>query len=217
MQKHISTVASLTLLATFSLVTHAQNTNAITPYLGVEFGSIQFKDQTSVASGLVSAVGGTATSTQDTGMTVGRFFGGVNLTENIGAELGYIYSGTANATFSGVSRSAVAYSGSATQKADGVDYSALIRPNVSTGLNGLFLRVGGHSLNIKTDVSLVTGTTSGASSSNTSGTGALFGIGYDGKINEKLDFRVSYTSYNSVAGKSGNDINLISFGLISKF
>ncbi len=195
----------------------AQDAAPAKGYLGVEYGAVKFKDQTSVASALVSAVGGSASSVQDTGISVGRFFGGINLTENVGAELGYVMSGTANATFSGVSRTSVAYSGSASQKISGFDYSALIRPNVSTGFNGVFVRVGGHSMSIQTDVSIVTGSSSGVSNSTTSGTGSLIGLGYDGKINDKLDFRIAYTSYNNVAGISGNDSNLWTIGLIGKF
>lgn len=195
----------------------AQTATPFKGYIGAEYGAVKFKDQTSVASALVSAVGGSASSVQDTGINVGRFFGGINLTENVGAELGYVMSGTANANFSGVSRTSVSYSGSASQKVNGFDYSALIRPNLSTGFNGAFLKVGGHSLSIQTDVSVATGSSSGLSSATTSGTGSLIGIGYDGKINEKLDFRIAYTAYNSVAGISGNDTTLWTIGLVGKF
>jgi hypothetical protein len=59
----------------------AQNGDASKGYIGAEFGSVQFKDQTSIASGLVGAVGGSATSVQDAGTSVGRFFGGLTVTE----------------------------------------------------------------------------------------------------------------------------------------
>ncbi len=213
----IPSALALTATMLTSSLALAQSAEPSKGYLGVEYGAVKFKDQTSVASALVSAVGGSASSVQDTGISVGRFFGGINLTENVGAELGYVMSGTANATFSGVSRTSVAYSGSASQKISGFDYSALIRPSVSTGLNGVFMRVGGHSLSIQTDVSIVTGSSSGVSGSTTSGTGSLIGIGYDGKINDKLDFRIAYTSYNNVAGISGNDSNLWTVGLIGRF
>jgi hypothetical protein len=207
-------VAALGLCVTSSF---AQSANTSKGYIGAEYGSVKFKDQTSLASGLVNLVGGTASSVQDTGISVGRFFGGLTVTENFDAELGYITSGSANATFSGVSRTAVAYSGSATVKVSGLDYSALVRPSHSTGLNGLFLRVGGHSLSTQTDVSLAVGATAGVSSTTTSGTGSLFGIGYDGKFNDQIGYRVAYTAYNSVAGVSGNDVTLLSVGLVVKF
>ncbi|QDL53592.1 outer membrane beta-barrel protein [Rhodoferax aquaticus] len=150
-------------------------------------------------------------------MSAGRFFGGLAISENFGAELGYITTSTASATVSGVSRSAVAYSLSATTKTNGVDYSALIRPSHSTGLNGLFIRIGGHTLSTQTDVSGVIGGVSGIESKTTSGSGALFGMGYDAKITEALGVRVAYTSYNSVSGLSNNDVSLLSAGLVAKF
>lgn len=216
--KHIlKFTISATVISLCATSSFAQDANPSKGYMGAEFGSVKFKDQTSIATSLVNVVGGSATSVQDTGVSVGRFFGGLTVTENFSAELGYIYTGTANASFSGVSRTSVAYSGTASQKTTGFDYSALIRPNQSTGLNGLFLRVGGHSLSTQVDVSLATGSSSGATSATTSGSGSLIGFGYDGKINDKLDFRVAYTRYNTVAGISSNDASLLSFGLIAKF
>lgn len=217
MKKFIQTAAAVTLIGLCATSSFAQDAKTSKGYVGAEFGSFRFKDQTSIASGLVSAVGGSASSTQDTGMTVGRFFGGLAITENFGAELGYITSGSASGTFSGVSRSAVAYSGSATIKVSGIDYSALVRPSQSTGLNGLFLRVGGHSLSTQTDVSVATGTTSGASNTTANGTGSLFGVGYDAKITDAFGVRVAYTTYNSVSGVSGNDVSLFTVGLLAKF
>lgn len=212
------TKSAICIAASLCAVTaFAQNSNTSNGYIGFEFGSFQFKDQTTVASGLVSVVGGSATSVQDTGMGVGRFFGGMNFNENVGAEIGYVMTSTANASFSGVSSGSVAYSGTATQKASGLDFSALIRPGTATGLNGLFLRAGGHSMSVQTDVTLLTGSGSGASSATKSGTGGLIGIGYDGKINDKLDFRVAYTSYSTIGGVSGNDVSLFTIGLVSKF
>jgi hypothetical protein len=217
MKRYLHTAVAVAIVGLFTTSSNAQNAPLSKGYLGFEFGAVKFKDQQSIASGLVGAVGGTASSVQDTGTTIGRFFGGLSVNENFGAELGYIMSGTANASFSGVSSGSVAYSGTASQKTTGFDYSALIRPGISTGYNGLFLRVGGHSLSTKVDVNIVTGSSSGVSSSTTSGTGSLIGIGYDGKINDKLDFRLAYTAYNSVGGVSGNDTSLVSFGLIAKF
>jgi hypothetical protein len=215
--KQLTKVAICVAASLCAVAASAQNSNTSNSYLGFEFGSYQFKDQNSLATGLVSALGGSATSVQDSGMTVGKIFGGMNLTENFGVEVGYIMTGSANATFSGVSGSAVAYSGTASIKASGLDFSGLIRPGTATGLNGLFLRLGGHSMTVKNEVSVLTGSSSGASSTSNSGTGGLIGVGYDGKINDKLDFRVAYTSYSTIGGVSGNNANLFSVGLVSKF
>jgi hypothetical protein len=81
----------------------------------------------------------------------------------------------------------------------------------------LFARIGGHSLSVKNEVTLLTGTTSGAASATTSGTGLLYGVGYDGKISDKVDFRVGWTMYNTVAGITGNDNSSFTVGILAKF
>lgn len=217
MNHFLQTSAAIAVLGLCATSSFAQEANFSKGYFSFEYGTVKFKDQQSIASALVNAVGGTATSVQDTGTTVGRIFGGMNFTENVGAELGYIIAGTANASFSGVSRTAVAYSGSLTQKTSGFDYSALVRPSINTGYNGLFVRLGGHTISNTTEVTIVTGSSLGITGSTTSGTGSLIGVGYDGKINNQLDYRIAYTAYNSIAGVSGNDITYLSFGLIAKF
>jgi hypothetical protein len=148
---------------------------------------------------------------------LGDSSGGSQSPKNFDAELAYISTGAASATFAGISRTAFAYSGRATQNTTGFDYSALRRPSLSTGANGLFVRVGGHSLSTQVDVSLLAGSTAGVSSASTSGTGSLLGFGYDGKFADKFGCRIAYTSYNSVAGISGNDVSLLSVGFVIKF
>lgn len=217
MNRNLIPLISLLVAGTFSTLASAQHANSLKPYVGVEFGRVSFKDQTTVASVLVNAVGGSASSVQDTGFSIGRYFAGLNVNENFGAEVAYIYSSTASATFSGVSRTAVAYTGTSTLLTSGVDYSVLVRPSVSSGVNGLFARIGGHSLSVKNEVTLLTGTTSGAASATTSGTGLLYGVGYDGKISDKVDFRVGWTMYNTVAGITGNDNSSFTVGILAKF
>jgi hypothetical protein len=217
MNRYLRIFISSLAVGTLATSAYAQTANSFTPYMGAEFGRVNFKNQTGVATILVNAIGGSASSTQDTGVGVGRLFGGLNFNENFGAELGYITTSNATATFNGVSSGGVAYTGTASQKTDGVDFSALIRPSISTGMNGLFARIGGHSLSIKNTVTIATGAASGASSSTVSGTGALFGIGYDGKISDKIDFRAAVTLYNQVANISSNDTTLFSVGIVGKF
>jgi len=186
-------------------------------YVGAEYSWVKFKDETSIASILVSAVGGSASSTQDTGISIGRFFGGYSFTENIGAEVGYVVSGTANATFSGTASNGTSYSGTASYKLSGLDYSALVRPSKSSGLNGLFFKLGGHSLSGTNTVTLTTGSGSGAASSTVSGSGTLYGLGYDANISRDTSLRLGYTVYNRVAGVSGSDANVLSVGVAFRF
>lgn len=195
----------------------AQTSTEQKAYGGVEYAWVKFKDQTSIASVLVGSVGGTATSTQDTGISIGRFYGGYALTENLGVEIGYVMSGTANATFSGVARNGVAYSGNAQIKVSGVDYAAVFRPSKASGLNGLFFKLGGHSLSGDTTVSLITGAGSGAASTSVSGSGTLYGLGYEAEIAPNMAVRAAYTTYSKIAGVSGSDANIYTVGLNFKF
>ena len=52
---------------------------------------------------------------------------------------------TATASFSGVARNGVAYSGNASYQVSGFDYAAVIRPSISSGMRGLFFKLGAHS------------------------------------------------------------------------
>lgn len=208
----------LILLSSFFIpISYAQDSGDQKTYFGAEYAFVKFKDQSSIASVLVSSVGGSATSTQDTGITVGRFFGGYSFTENLGAELGYITSSVANATFSGVSRSGVSYSGTAQYKLSGVDYSAVLRPDKSSNLNGLFFKLGLHSITAQNDVSVITGSGSGAASSKVSGTGTLAGIGYEQTISPNTAARYSYAIYDKIAGVSGSSASLYTVSVIYKF
>ena len=170
-----------------------------------------------MASVLVSSVGGTASSTQDTGVGIGRLFGGYAFTENVGAEIGYVTSGAANATFSGVARNGVAYSGTAQYKVSGVDYAVVLRPSKATGLNGLFFKLGGHALSAENEVRVVTGAGSGAATSTVSGSGTLYGVGYEADLAPNLALRVAYANYSKIAGVSGSDANIYTVGITFKF
>jgi hypothetical protein len=196
---------------------YAQDSADQKSYVGAEYAFIKFKNQSSIASVLVSAVGGSATSTQDTGITVTRFFGGYSFTENVGAELGYIASSTANATFSGVSRTSVSYSGTAQYSLTGVDYSAVLRPEKASSLNGLFLKLGMHSISAQNNVSVVTGSGSGAASSKVTGSGTLVGIGYEQTISSNAAARYSYSIYDKLAGVSGSSASFFTVSVVYKF
>lgn len=209
-----SLCAVLCLTATQAMAQSASEQKA---YGGLEYAWVKFKDQTSIASILVSSLGGTATSTQDTGVGVGRFYGGYAFTENLGAEIGYVTSSKANATYSGVARNGVAYSGNATYEVSGFDYAAVIRPSKASGMNGLFFKLGGHSLSGDSTVRVVTGAGSGAASSSVSGSGTLYGFGYESDISPKMAVRFAYTNYSKIAGVSGSDANIYTVGVNFKF
>ncbi len=117
------------------------------PYLGVDLGYTKVKDEAqSIANSLVSAVGGAATVSQDTSAYAGRIFAGYKVTENIDFEIAYLRTNNIGVSFSGVASNGAAYVGSSNITIGGFDYSALIRPSISSGYNNLYIRFGGTNL-----------------------------------------------------------------------
>lgn len=189
------------------------------PYAGLEFGAEKVQNQTqSTANALVSAVGGSASVTQDTTMYDGRIFGGYKVIENVDLELGYTQTSTINMNYTGRSGGGVAYSGNANLNVNGVDYSVLLRPSISSGFNGLFFRVGGTYLSSNQNASLAASNGASASSSlNKSGSGYIVGLGYDYPITKDFDFRASYNYLGNVAGISNNYANRLAIAILGKF
>jgi len=187
-------------------------------YAGVELGYAKVEDQTQeTANALVSSLGGSARVTQDSSVSDGRVFGGYKIIENIDFELGYAQSSTVSMTIAGVSRSNVSYTGSADISYSGADYSVLLRPSISTGLNNLYVRVGGTYLTQKQDVTVSTTGYSASSALNTSGTGYILGVGYDIPVSKSVDIRAAYNYLGNIAGISNNYSNRFSIGILGKF
>lgn len=209
-----SAVACCMLLATASSFAQSLE-NKI--YFGAEIGSSKVDNATGeLTSSLVSVLGGSATATQDASMRAFKFLAGYQVNENIDLEGAYISTSSINLNFSGVSSGNVAYSGSQSVKYSGFQYSANLRPNVSTGLNNLYAIVGGHNLTADASLAVRAGNVSVASSASKSGSGTLLGIGYDMPIEKDTNFRFAVTKYSKVAGLD-IDGTIISFGLSKKF
>jgi hypothetical protein len=115
-------------------IAQAQSMNNSTNfYVGADLGYSSVSDNSQqLANALVTSVGGSATVTQNTGVAIGRLFGGYKINENFALELGYGASSNVNYSFSGISRSSVAYTGSASESIYGLDYAVVVRPSVST-------------------------------------------------------------------------------------
>jgi len=186
-------------------------------YGGVDLGiaTVQNTAQ-SIANTLVNAVGGSAVVTQDTSTTVGRLYGGYNFTENVGVELGYSQSANVTTGVAGVAGNSVAYTGTGTTSYSGVDYSVVLRPSISTGMNGLFFKLGGHSLTAQSNATL-TGTSTASASSSVSGSATLLGIGYDWPVSANGSVRFAYTGLDKLAGQSGSSTGITSVGYLIKF
>jgi hypothetical protein len=206
--------AAITLLALPILVFAQEQQFSSKPYVGIDLGYSRVKDQSSdIGLALVSTVGGSATVRQDSTAYIGRLFGGYKLTENIDFELGYMTTNNLTANFTGVSSSAVAYSGSVIVKVSGLDYAALLRPSVSSGFNNFYVRLGGTSYTNK-----ISGSVNGIGiTDSSSGMGYQYGLGYDSSINQSISYRVSFTRFEKIGGESGAYANVLSAGLQTSF
>ena len=188
------------------------------PYFGIEVGSTKVDNASGpVAAELVTALGGTATATQNTTITATQLVGGYKATENVDVELAYVNTSKLSLNFSGVSSGSVAYAGAIGMKISGFSYSVNLRPSVSTGFNGAFLKIGGHNFDADLTTSLSAGSVAVASSSTISGSGTLFGVGYDIPLDNASDVRVSWTKYNKVAGESDISAKFLNIGYIRRF
>ncbi len=215
MKKVLSLVAAV--IGLLSVHANAQNASSAGFYAGAEAHIGLTKDTTEDnRAALVRAVGGTATVTQDGAAYIGRFLVGYQFNENISVEAGYNQSLKFTQTFSGRSSGAVSYTGTSDSTVSGLDYSVLVRPSISTGMNGLFFRVGGHSLTGKTDAVVASGAVSITGSSSISGSGVLFGAGFDTPVSTNSIVRVSVTSLNKIAGGDSN-LTTLGIGFIGKF
>lgn len=218
MQIRFKLVAIAALLANSVGSAQAQNNPTESFYGGLEVGRARVSDQTGAFSRqLVTLVGGRSTATQGSSINDYRIFGGYKLNENINFELGYLQTSTLGLNFAGVASNATAYAGSSTVKFSGFDYSVLLRPNVSTGMNGLFLRLGGHSLSSAQAFTLTGAGGTVSASNNQSGTGLLFGVGYDIGIAKNIDIRVSANRLNKIAGQSDGSATVYSVGVLTRF
>jgi opacity protein-like surface antigen len=187
------------------------------PYAGVEVGYTRIDNTAQqTANNLVGAVGGSAAVTSDSGMAIGKLFAGYQFTENFSAEIGAYRTSDFDMKAAGISSGGTAYTASSSTNIYGVEGSFLIRPNVSTGLNGLFGRFGGHWDKAESDVSAAGAGATATGNYWVSGSGFLAGAGYDVNVDKNLTGRVSYTYYDNVAGTDAY-ANVGSLALMYKF
>lgn len=179
-------------------------------YIGAEGGIATIKDQSGeIARALVNELGGSATVTQDTGLGFARFFGGYQINKFVAAELGYLQTADAKANFSGTGSGG--YSGSVTLNISGFDASAVIKPFEQQGLNGLFFRAGLTAYEQKLTASASNNAAAVRATQTYSGTGTMFGIGYDLPVGPGA-IRFQLNTLQKVGGESNSDTTAISAG-----
>ncbi len=184
-------------------------------YVGAELGATRVDNNAQAfANGLVAVNGGSSSVTQNTSVGTGRVFAGYKIIENMDAEVGYFKSGDITYNFSGVSSGSTAYSGVAKVNAEGFDYSVLLRPSIQSGLHGAFLRLGAHS---SRENLVITGTNIRGTKADVSGTGYLYGLGYDIASTQTFDVRLQWMRLEKIAGESSDKANVFSVGFLAKF
>lgn len=187
-------------------------------YAGADLGVSPVNNLSgSPASTAITASGGTGHISQNNEVFSGRVFAGYKVMENVDLELGYFQSGSYSQSFHGVTELGDDFSGKASQKFSGLDYSVLFRPNISTGFNGAFLRLGGHYSRLKTHSQLNIADMSVTSGASQSGAGVLAGIGYDYSLTKNVDIRGEYNHMESVGGLTDTPVNTFRIGVVGKF
>ena len=119
-------IICVTLLAVLSIATlnAAENSNlGQGGYLGLEAGYAKLENS-------------------NNGVGLGRLFAGYNFNENLGLELGGYRTSNTDYYYPGATFRVYAY---------GTDASLMLRPSISSGLHGLFIRAGGHYDQINAD------------------------------------------------------------------
>lgn len=187
-------------------------------YWGLEVGSSKVENETgSLTSSLVSNLGGSASATEDSNMSAFKILGGYKYSENIDFEGAYFKSSDVNLTFAGTSRNGTSYAGNAAMSVSGFEGSVNLRPSVASGFNNAYLKAGVHSLTSDTSLRLTSGSVSISNSSSQTGTGTLYGLGYDHPIGDGNSLRIQCVKYRDVAGESGSGGTVVSFGFLKQF
>jgi hypothetical protein len=203
-----------------TLANVSQLAYALTPddkfYAGAELGiPISSNQESLAAQGLISSLGGSASASESGMVLSGRIFGGYKMLENMDIEIGGFQSTESSLQFNGTSaRLGGSYSGNAHANAYGVNVATLLRPTIASGWHPVFFRLGGHWARLES-TSTITGIRSTTTIS--SGSGMLYGFGYDGTINKNTDWRVQVTRSQRLAGNAGNNTSIVSFGIMKKF
>ena len=179
--------------------------------LGIPFGTEQ---ENSVSQALVSRLGGSATATEAGMAQNGRILGGYKAFENIDFEVGLFQTTESSYPFTGRTGLGIPYSGNARTSVYGINYVTLLRPDIASGWNHVFIRLGGHWSRMETTTTIAG---LGSSTTTNSGSGSTYGLGYEGVIDSTINWRLQLTRTNSLGGKSGSNASVISLGILKIF
>ena len=209
---------TLLVVALAAVVTTAANAEGM--YVGVGVGTSRAASQGDLDKfnrDVIAENGGSITSTVDKNVNNFRLIGGMDLNENVAVEIGYMKSSKYALDFSGRTGGGVNYGGNASLKISGFDIAAVVRPSVDSGFNNFFATVGVHNYTSKLNATITAGNVTVAASGKESGSGAMFGFGYDLDLGEGYDLRLAATRLQKISGISDMDATNYSIGLIKRF
>lgn len=181
-------------------------------YIGLGLGVSKIKNEESrFNSAFLSQVGGSISSAQDTSANNIRAIGGFFLNENLALEVGYTRTNNIDLRYSGVTSSSAAYRGAAAVSVSGLDGSLIFRPSLASGYNKFFASVGFHSYEAKLKTTFLVGSSAYLADTEVTGTGTMYGIGYDYRLGHAMDIRFGLTRLNRIAGESA--ANMTNYGV----
>lgn len=197
-----------TVFLTIAMALSAQSVFAQTADNGVYVG---LEGAYAIAKSMDPPNGARKTS-ETTGVAALRALVGYEFNQNLAVELGYF----ATDDFK---QSGVALSGGATYdekiNVKGVDLALLYK--LTEFAPGLFLKAGATHTKLSASATDSIGLVSEESNASTSGTGYLFGLGYEFTVMPQVGARLSYTRYEKLGGESDNALNVFSAGVKYKF
>jgi hypothetical protein len=152
-------------------------------------------------------------TSQDKTVPAFRIFGGMALNPNFDVELGYLYTGEARVTYRG-ENGGDSLRWTQDFSATGLDLAAVYKPFD----NGFFVKGGVHATKGKAKTNAYeNGVFEGSDSDSESGTGFLFGLGYQAPITKGINLRGSFVRYQRIAGESDYNLDLVTVGLTKQF
>ncbi len=174
-------------------------------YIGVDGVSQRLKSTDDLPGGPT----GPAALTES--KTTARLFGGYQITPNWAVELGY------GSTRYSVNVDDIDERSTGNLRLKGLDLGVTYK--FTQGLPGFFVKAGLSRFKAEASGS---GTDKGTNapftiSGSESGTGPMFGFGYEANLTGNLDGRVGYTQYNKVAGDSDVKLRMLYVGLKYRF
>ncbi|TSA22082.1 MAG: hypothetical protein D4R70_02455 [Betaproteobacteria bacterium] len=184
-------------------------------YVGFDVGYGKVDQESSageIARALANATGNTVTYTYEQSAPAGRIFAGWNIAKDMAVELGYLKTASLDATFNGTTTGRAAYSVTTGMEAKGFDAALVWYP-----IENVFIKGGVHAMDVDATLTATVTSASATYTVSKSGTGLLFGVGYESEISKTLSGQVAYTHYNKVGGMSDATIDLVTAGLKMKF